>query len=53
MPFTSKAQMKAAFGGYLGPEMKAKAKGWADETPNPKKLPEHKASLKGLHKAIK
>ena len=42
MPFKSKAQMKAAFGGYLGPEMKKKAKTWADETPNPKKLPEHK-----------
>lgn len=31
--------MRAAFGGYLGPEMKAKAKKWADETPNIKKLP--------------
>ena len=34
--------MKAAFGGYLGPEMKQKAKQWADETPNIKKLPQHK-----------
>jgi hypothetical protein len=41
MPFKSKAQMKAAFGGYLGKEMKGKAKQWAKETPNPKKLPEH------------
>lgn len=32
--------MRGAFGGYLGPEMKKKAKQWADETPNIKKLPE-------------
>lgn len=55
MPFKSKAQMRAAFGGYLGPEMKKKAKGWADETPNTKSLPKHvgKASnsMKGLEKA--
>lgn len=42
MPFKSKAQMKAAFSGYLGPEMKGKAKEWAKETPNIKSLPEHK-----------
>ncbi len=42
MPFKSKAQMKAAFGGYLGPEMKAKAKQWADETPNIGSLPYRK-----------
>ena len=56
MPFQSKAQMKAAFGGYLGPQMKQRAKHWADETPNPKKLPEHKnnsAPLKGLKAAGK
>lgn len=41
MPFVSRAQEKAAFGGYLGPEMKKKAKTWAAETPNPKSLPEH------------
>ncbi len=41
MPFKSKAQMKAAFGGYLGPKMKAKAKTWAKETPNIKSLPAH------------
>lgn len=41
MPFKSKSQMRAAFGGYLGPEMKAKAKEFADATPNPKKLPNH------------
>ena len=39
MPFKSKVQMRAAFGGHLGPEMKSKAKEWADETPNPKSLP--------------
>lgn len=33
--------MRAAFGGYLGPEMKSKAKQWADETPSPKDLPKH------------
>ncbi len=31
--------MKAAFGGYLGPIMKKKAKKWAKETPNPNELP--------------
>ena len=57
MPFKSKAQMRGAFGGYLGPEMKKKAKGWADETPNPKALPKHVGdkkksnSMKGLEKA--
>ncbi len=51
MPFKSKSQMKAAFAGGLGPEMKAKAKGWARETPHIKSLPEHKA-VKGL-KAVK
>jgi hypothetical protein len=44
--------MRAAFGGYLGKEMKGKAKQWADETPNPKKLPEH-AAVKGLKAAGK
>jgi hypothetical protein len=38
--------MRAAFGGYLGEEMKDKAKTWADETPNPKELPEHKGKPK-------
>jgi hypothetical protein len=46
MPFKSKKQMKAAFGGYLGPEMKSKAKGWADETPNIRGLPERKKVVK-------
>lgn len=46
MPFRSKAQARAAFGGYLGPEMKAKARTWAHETPNMKGLPEHKGVKK-------
>jgi hypothetical protein len=41
MPFVSRAQQKAAFGGYLGPEMKKRALTWAHETPNLKALPEH------------
>ena len=41
MPFKSKAQMGAAFGGHLGPEMKAKAREWAHETPDIKHLPRH------------
>lgn len=43
MPFQSKAQMRAAFGGYLGPKMKAAAPQWASETPNAKALPAHKS----------
>lgn len=46
MPFESKAQMRAAFGGYLGGEMKKKAEQWAHETPNIKSLPEHKKKVK-------
>jgi len=42
MPFQSKAQMRAAFGGYLGSEMKSKADEWAHETPDIKHLPAHK-----------
>lgn len=41
MPFKSKAQMRAAFGGYLGKEMKGKAKEFADSTPDIKSLPGH------------
>jgi hypothetical protein len=41
VPFKSRSQMKAAFSGALGPEMKQKAKQWADETPNIKHLPAH------------
>ena len=32
MPFASEAQSRAAFGGHLGKEMKAKAKEWASKT---------------------
>jgi hypothetical protein len=39
-PFKSKAQERAAFAGYLGPEMKSKAKSWADIT-DQGSLPEH------------
>jgi hypothetical protein len=52
LPFQSKAQMGAAFGGYLGPEMKSKAKQWAAETPNIKGLPSHKGMF-GRVKALK
>ena len=40
MPFKSQAQSRAAFGGYLGPEMQAKAPQWAAETPSVKSLPQ-------------
>jgi hypothetical protein len=39
MPFKSKKQARAAFGGYLGEEMQDKAEEWAEETPDMKKLP--------------
>ena len=39
-PFKSKSQMRAAFSGALGAEMKKKAETWAKETPNIKGLPE-------------
>ena len=39
MPFKSKKQMRAAFGGYLGKAMKRKAKQWAEETSDIKHLP--------------
>jgi hypothetical protein len=47
MPYKSLKQMRAAFGGYLGKEMKDKAKQWADETPNISSLPEYAAKKKG------
>lgn len=40
--------MRAAFGGYLGDEMKKKADTWAHETPDIKSLPQHKKSKKAL-----
>jgi len=47
MPFKSKAQMKAAFAGGLGLEMKGKAREWAALTPNPSQLPNHVDKKKG------
>ena len=47
MPFKSKAQERAAFGGYLGPEMKKDAKEWASKT-DQKKLPNHITKTKAL-----
>ncbi len=46
MPFKSKSQMRGAFSGALGPEMKKKAKQWAEETPNIKALPDKKKAKK-------
>lgn len=46
MPFESKVQARAAFGGYLGPEMKKKAKEFAKATPDLKALPERKTAGK-------
>jgi len=51
MPFRSKAQMRAAFAGYLGREMKAKARQWAKETPNIKALPERVKKRKKKRKS--
>ena len=39
MPFKSKKQERAAFGGYLGEKMKKAAPEWASKT-DQKKLPE-------------
>ena len=52
MPFKSKLQQRAAFGGYLGPKMKAHAKEWAAKT-DESKLPERKgrSKEKSLNKA--
>lgn len=48
MPFRSKAQMRAAFSGALGPEMKQRAERWAKETPDVKGLPEKKSGKYGI-----
>ena len=40
MPFSSKAQERAAFSGVLGDKMKAAAPEWAKQT-DQKSLPEH------------
>jgi hypothetical protein len=47
MPFTSKRQQRAAFGGHIPGFSKEKAKEWADETPNMKNLPERAPAEKG------
>lgn len=46
--------MAAAFGGYLGPEMKKKASKWAEETPNISKLPKKvkKTKKEGIEGAL-
>lgn len=53
MPFVSRAQQRAAFGGYLGAEMKKKAPEWAHKTKNIKDLPYHVKKKKALKKVIK
>lgn len=47
MPFESKAQQRAAFGGHLGSKMKAKAKEFASKT-DQSALPERKAPRKTI-----
>jgi hypothetical protein len=44
MPFKSKAQMRAAFAGGLGPEMQAKAPEFARNTDNINQLPQRAAA---------
>jgi hypothetical protein len=48
MPFRSKAQMRGAFSGHLGEEMKQKAEQWAKETPNIRELPERVGSKRDI-----
>lgn len=53
MPFQSQAQARAAFGGYLGSEMKDKASQWASETPGKlSDLPMHVDQKATQRKAI-
>lgn len=47
MPFKSKRQMRAAFGGHIPGISKEKAKEWADKTSDPKGLPERAPKEKG------
>ena len=47
MPFRSEAQSRAAFGGYLGPKMRASAKEWASKT-NYSHLPKYAKTKKKL-----
>ena len=52
MPFQSSSQMRAAFGGFLGPEMKSKAQEFANETPDIKALPKHVAKKQSRREAL-
>jgi hypothetical protein len=47
MPFTSKRQQRAAFGGHIPGISKKKARQWAHETPSIKSLPERVPGEKG------
>lgn len=47
MPFTSKRQQRAAFGGHIPGISKEKAREWAHETPDIKKLPDRAPAEKG------
>lgn len=47
MPFKSKRQQRAAFGGHIPGFSKEKAKEWAKETPDMKGLPERAPAEKG------
>ena len=47
MPFQSKRQMRAAFGGHIPGISKEKAKEWAKETPDLKDLPDRAPAEKG------
>ena len=47
MPFQSKRQQRAAFGGYIPGISKEKAKEWAKETPSFKALPDRAPAEKG------
>ena len=52
MPFQSKSQARAAFGGFLGPKMKMAAPQWASETPDMRKLPVHKNRRKTMGRGM-
>ncbi len=50
--WASKAQMRAAYGGYLGAEMKQKAAEFSHATPNIAALPEHVKNKKRKGPAV-
>lgn len=52
MPWASMAQMKAAYGGYLGRKMKEKAHEFSMATPNISALPEHVSDKKRKRPAM-